>query len=60
MAHGVHILGGVIAMLIITLQAYLKPFNPNKLLRVELISTYWHFVDFLWIYLFIFLQIKFS
>jgi len=59
MVHGIHILGGVIALLITTLRAYTRPFNPNGLTKVELITTYWHFVDFLWIYLFIFFQIKF-
>jgi len=57
--HAVHVLGGVIALLVATIAAFVKPFNPNKLLRVELISIYWHFVDVLWIYLFIFFQIKF-
>jgi cytochrome c oxidase subunit III len=57
--HAVHVLGGVIALLVVTIAAFVKPFNPNKLLRVELISIYWHFVDVLWLYLFIFFQIKF-
>jgi len=28
--------------------------NPERFLGVELALTYWHFVDILWIYLFIF------
>ncbi len=59
MVHGMHILVGVIALLVSTIRAYTKPFDPGRLIRVELITTYWHFVDFLWIYLFIFFQIKF-
>lgn len=58
-AHAIHVLGGVIALVVITLLAFIKSYNPNKLLRVELISIYWHFVDVLWLYLFIFFQIKF-
>lgn len=57
--HAVHVLGGVIALIVATILAFAKPFNPNKKLRVELISIYWHFVDVLWLYLFIFFQIKF-
>jgi cytochrome c oxidase subunit 3 len=57
--HAVHVLGGLIALIVVTILAFVKPFNPNKLLRVELISIYWHFVDVLWLYLFIFFQIKF-
>ncbi len=56
--HAAHIVGGLIIMLIILLKMSTTPFNPNRLIRVELMSTYWHFVDVLWIYLFIFFQIN--
>lgn len=52
--HMLHVLGGVVAILYIFIRAY----NPSKKaetsLPVELAATYWHFVDVLWIYLFIF------
>ncbi len=54
--HVAHVLGGVIALLIIFFRAYSgrsKSYNP---VSVEVVSTYWHFVDVLWIYLFIFLN----
>lgn len=52
--HMVHILGGVIALLIIFIRAYsIKVKNYNSL-PIDLAVTYWHFVDVLWIYLFIF------
>ncbi|MEO5999411.1 MAG: heme-copper oxidase subunit III [Chitinophagaceae bacterium] len=52
--HGVHVLGGVIALLIMFLQGLStrrRNYNP---VPVEVITTYWHFVDLLWIYLFVF------
>jgi len=55
--HVVHVLGGVIALLIIFVKAYstrIKTYNSTPL---EILSVYWHFVDILWIYLFIFLNL---
>lgn len=57
--HAAHILVGLLIMLITFIGMLIKPFNPNKLLNVQLMATYWHFVDVLWIYLFIFFQINF-
>lgn len=55
--HAAHILGGIAALVVAMLHAYSLPHKvtPVRKLRFELTLTYWHFVDFLWIYLFIFL-----
>ncbi|MFT4153377.1 cytochrome c oxidase subunit 3 [Parafilimonas sp.] len=54
--HALHVLGGVVALLVIFLRAYsLRTKNYNAT-AIEIVSTYWHFVDILWIYLFIFLK----
>lgn len=58
--HAAHIVGGLIIMLVMLLKTMIKPFNPNRLTGVEMMATYWHFVDVLWIYLFIFFQINLS
>lgn len=52
--HMVHVLGGVIALLIIFIRAYAVKIRNYSSLPIELAATYWHFVDVLWIYLFIF------
>jgi cytochrome c oxidase subunit 3 len=52
--HAVHVLGGVIALLYMVAKAYLSKVRSYDSIPVELMSTYWHFVDLLWIYLFIF------
>ena len=52
--HMIHVLGGVVALLIIFIKAYVSKVKNYSSLPIEIISTYWHFVDFLWIYLFIF------
>ena len=54
--HILHVLGGVIALAIIFLRAYVVKTKFYNALPVELASIYWHFVDILWIYLFVFLQ----
>ena len=54
--HALHVLGGVIALFIIFLRAYSERIKRYNVTTVEVISTYWHFVDILWIYLFIFLK----
>ena len=53
--HGVHVLGGVLALGVTLLKAFSKKTRSYDIVPVELVSTYWHFVDILWIYLLIFL-----
>jgi len=52
--HVLHVLGGVIALLIILFKAYSGRSKNYSAVPIEVASTYWHFVDALWIYLFIF------
>ncbi len=52
--HMVHVLGGVIAILIIFIKAYASRVKNYSSLSIDMVSTYWHFIDVLWIYLFIF------
>jgi cytochrome c oxidase subunit 3 len=52
--HVVHVLGGIIALLIMFGKAFASKVRSYNSIPVELMSTYWHFVDLLWIYLFIF------
>jgi len=53
--HAAHVIGGVIALLVMFLKAFSRKQKTYSAVPVEMISTYWHFVDLLWIYLFIFL-----
>lgn len=52
--HMLHVLGGVIALLVLFIRAFSLRVKNYSVLPVELVGTYWHFVDLLWIYLFIF------
>ncbi len=53
--HAAHVLGGMIAMLVLFAKAFSSKKRIYNNIPVELVSTYWHFVDVLWIYLLVFL-----
>jgi cytochrome c oxidase subunit 3 len=53
--HLLHVIGGVIALIVVNLKAFSAKTDKNNDLPVKLISSYWHFVDILWVYLFVFL-----
>ena len=52
--HAVHVLGGVIALMVMFIRAFLGRTKLYGSVPVEIMATYWHFVDVLWIYLFVF------
>ena len=53
--HAVHVLAGVIALMIMFAKAFSNKIRNYNIVPVEVMSTYWHFVDLLWIYLLVFL-----
>lgn len=53
--HALHVIGGVLALIVMSLKAFSKKRRNYSTVPVELITTYWHFVDVLWIYLLVFL-----
>jgi cytochrome c oxidase subunit 3 len=56
--HLLHLLSGIIVLFIVFLRAFrlnVKTYNTTAL---EITATYWHFVDILWIYLFIFFLVN--
>ena len=54
--HMLHVLGGVIALVVLFFRAFWAKTSETGVVPVQLVATYWHFVDILWIYLFIFYQ----
>ncbi len=54
--HGAHVAGGLIVLIILFAKAFNTRTRTYNSIPVELASTYWHFVDVLWIYLLIFLM----
>jgi len=53
--HGAHVIGGLVALLVMFVKAFSRSVRNYNAVPVEVMATYWHFVDFLWIYLLVFL-----
>jgi cytochrome c oxidase subunit III len=53
--HLIHLAGGLISLLIIIYNHFKQKYNSTQTLGIELGAMYWHFLDFLWVYLFVFL-----
>jgi cytochrome c oxidase subunit III len=53
--HAIHVIGGVFVLGVMFLKAFNQRLRTYSAVPVEIMSTYWHFVDILWIYLLIFL-----
>jgi cytochrome c oxidase subunit 3 len=52
--HLLHLFGGLIALLTIIYNHYKQKYNATQLLGIELGAMFWHFLDLLWILLFLF------
>lgn len=53
--HALHLLGGIIALLVMFVKAFSTRQKLYTPVPIDMMNTYWHFVDFLWIYLLFFL-----
>lgn len=53
--HLVHLAGGLISLLIIIYNHFKQKYNSTQTLGIELGAMYWHFLDLLWICLFLLL-----
>ena len=47
--HGLHVIGGLLAFLVILLRTYLGRFTEEKAQAAIVVSYYWHFVDVVWV-----------
>lgn len=56
--HGLHIVGGVIFLLIVLVATFRFKVHSKNLSQIEMCATYWHFLDGLWLYLFVFLLLN--
>ena len=53
--HILHVVVGLICLLVVIYNHFKQKYQPTKMLGFELAATFWHFVDILWLYLFLFL-----
>lgn len=50
--HGLHVSGGVAAMAVLLGRSAGRQFGPGDVPAVEVVATYWHFVDVVWVAMF--------
>jgi cytochrome c oxidase subunit 3 len=50
--HGLHVIGGLVAFVIVLMRSTIGRFSPEKATSAIVTSYYWHFVDVVWIGLF--------
>jgi cytochrome c oxidase subunit III len=50
--HGIHILGGMAAIIWMCFKTKAGEFSRNYYTPIDLVGLYWHLVDLIWIYLF--------
>jgi cytochrome c oxidase subunit 3 len=53
--HLAHLAGGIISLLVVIYNHFKQKYNATQTLGIELGAMYWHFLDLLWVYLFLFL-----
>lgn len=56
--HGLHIVSAVIYLFVILVAAIQSKIHSKSLVRLEMCASYWHFLDALWLYLFIFMLLN--
>jgi cytochrome c oxidase subunit III len=69
-AHAIHIIVGLVVMLIFLLHAVKNRkdpiyelrdiINPRRQLNLELLVSYWHYVDAVWVYLYVFFYLNYQ
>ena len=53
--HLIHILAGIIYLIVMLINAFRFKIHKKNTLQISMCNTYWHFVGFLWVYLYMFL-----
>ncbi|MBT8305136.1 MAG: cytochrome c oxidase subunit 3 [Bacteroidia bacterium] len=53
--HIAHVVVGLISLVVVIINHLRKKYSSKNMLGLELAATFWHFIDLLWIYLFLFL-----
>lgn len=51
--HGLHVIGGLVAFVFLLIRTKLSKFTPAQATAAIVVSYYWHFVDIVWIGLFV-------
>ena len=55
LVHIIHVVAGLICLLVVIYNHFKQKYSAKNMLGFELAATFWHFIDILWVYLFLFL-----
>lgn len=55
--HLAHVFAGVVVLMVVLINAYRDKYAKEETLGIELAELFYHFLDFLWLYLFLFVTI---
>ena len=56
--HGAHLIGGVVFLIVTLVSVFRYRVHAKSMDQIEMCATYWHFLDGLWLYLFVFLLLN--
>jgi cytochrome c oxidase subunit III len=56
--HGFHLISGIVFLIIVLISGLQYKIHSKNMNMIEMCATYWHFLDALWIYLFVFLLLN--
>jgi len=54
LVHIAHLFAGLIVLLVVIYNHFKQKYNSSQTLGIELGAMFWHFLDILWVYLFLF------
>jgi cytochrome c oxidase subunit 3 len=57
-AHAVHLISGVVFLIFVLVAVFQSKVHSKNMNQIEMCATYWHFLDVLWLYLFVFLLLN--
>ena len=55
LAHILHLAGGLLSLIITIYNHFKQKYNSTQFVGIELSATYWHFLDMIWVLLFLLL-----
>ena len=56
--HAAHIISGLIFLIVVIASSFKLKTHSKSIIRIEMCTTYWHFLGGLWLYLFLFLKLN--
>lgn len=58
--HAVHLVSGIVFLIIVLINIFRSKIHSKNMSQMEMCTTFWHFLDGLWLYLFMFLLLNHS